>query len=306
MSKSMELTILLGVLASFAGALGWWRWRGKAGASQQERGEALKTCRLLLGLLKLIQQHRGLASGWLAGDGAFLGRMAERRREVDQLLPRLVQAVAQEEGHARPCVTTQGFKLFRFRWREVVEGLPQASVEQSIAQHSMLVGELLEWLSALGEARIELAQDTDLPQGLVRNFAHRLPALSEYLGQARAIGSSVAARKGCSPVARVRLMFLIARAEALLTQALERGGSLGLGHPAAEGARRAVAEMAQVVRSQMLMSAGVTVSSDDFFRIATAAIDGVFAWVDACAQELERCLAVPPAPSHRRLATGPA
>ena len=85
---------------------------------------------------------------------------------------------------------------------------------------------------------------------LARIYLSRLPVLTECLGQARALGASVAARGACSAVARVRLMFLIARAEVVLGQAV----TVCAGMPEGERASAAVVEMARVVRERLLVS----------------------------------------------------
>ena len=70
-------------------------------------------------------------------------------------------------------------------------------------------------------------------------------------------------------------MFLVARAEALLNQALEAGGH----GQQAEKTMLAVQQMARVIRTRMLLSSGVTVAAQDYFELASTAIDQVFAWI---------------------------
>ena len=301
----MNEELIFSLLAVAASLLGWGLWHRRsrrAGEARNTLQGALAACRLLLRLLMLLQQHRGLSSGWLAGNQGFAERMLERRREIDELLPRLAEAVRKDQESACPCITSNALSLFRFRWRETVDGLARATVEQNIAEHGALIGVVLEWLSGLGEARIALAAPGAAPAGLADNFAQRLPALSECLGQARAIGSSVAARRACSPVPRVRLMFLIGRAEAVLGRAWQAGEADPAQRRAAEAARQAVGELTATVRTRMLADEGVTVSPDVFFETATRSIDAVFAWIEACGAELEsRLKAGPSAP-----AAGPA
>lgn len=271
-----------------------WLWRRQAGRVRAARNtihHALVTCRLLLEVLKLLQQHRGLSSGWLAGNKEFGPRMLARRREIDALLPRLSQALKLEHDLPSACVSINALRVFKHRWGELVAGLEAASVEQNIAEHSFLISDVLDWLSALGEARIALCVPDHVPMSLGRNFAQRLPALSEFLGQARAIGSSVAARQRCSPVARVRLLFLVARAEAILAQSWDGAAHNPAERRSADVARRAVNEMTTLVRTQLLLSRGVAVTADAFFQVATRAIDEVFGWIDTCGRDLESRLA---------------
>jgi hypothetical protein len=246
--------------------------------------ETLPTCAALLRLLARLQQHRGLASGWLAGDRSFEARMMARRAEIDAVLGELSPLVAAEDRQPRPCLTGNELALFRHHWRTLTETLADAGVEQSIARHTRLIATVLDWLAAVGEARIELPAADRLPAGLARNYTHRLPALAECLGQARALGSSVAVQRRCPAVSRVRLMFLVARAETLLDQAAGDAGPAGL--QAADAVRRLVS----TVRTGMLSAAGVSLTADAYFAQATQAVDAVFAWAEDCAGDIRRQL----------------
>lgn len=244
--------------------------------------ETLAACRSLLALIAHVQQHRGMSSAWLSGDQNFRARLEGKGREIEKLIP-LFRDVARKEGaRPHPCLTLNELSLFRFNWERLREKLDTLSVEQSIAQHSFLIEQLMQWLAALGESRVELLLGDQCARGLVRNYVSRLPALTECLGQARALGMSVAARRGCSAVARVRLMFLVARAEALLNQASEaaRRG------PKGEQAALAVQQMARVIRTQMLLSSGISVAAQAYFELSTQAIDSVFEWVGESGNQL--------------------
>lgn len=242
----------------------------------------LEACRSLLALVGNFQQHRGMSSALLSGDQGFKARLDAKGYEIERLIPSLREVARAESVRAHPCLTPNDLALFQFNWGQLREKLGGLSVEQSIAQHSFLIDQLLQWLAALGESRVELLLGDRCARGLVRNYVSRLPALTECLGQARALGTSVAARRGCSAVARVRLMFLVARAEALLSQANEVGGRGGN----AEKAALAVQEMARVIRTRMLLSSGISVAAQEYFDIATTAIDGVFAWIGESGNQL--------------------
>ncbi|MBT9520773.1 MAG: nitrate- and nitrite sensing domain-containing protein [Dechloromonas sp.] len=250
--------------------------------AEKSLDNTLAACRSLLALVGHFQQHRGMSSALLSGDQGFRARLDGKGREIEGLIPSLREVARAESARAHPCLTLNDLSLFQYNWGQLREKLAGLSVEQSIAQHSFLIDQLLQWLAALGESRVELLLGDRSARGLVRNYASRLPALTECLGQARALGMSVAARRGCSAVARVRLMFLVARAETLLNQANEVGGR----GPKAEKAAIAVQQMARVIRTQMLLSSGISVAAEEYFAIATAAVDSVFAWIGECGGEL--------------------
>ena len=244
--------------------------------AQQRQVAILSAAQGLLKLMRRVQQHRGLSSGLLAGESGFLAGLVGKREEIDVLLPSLRELARSESAMSFPVLTLQDLALFRFHWRELSDKLQTLSVEQSIAQHTLLIGQLQKWLAGLGESRIEPLLAAQAPAGLVRNYLVRLPALSELLGQARALGTAVASQQACSAVARVRLTFLVARSETLLAQALACSSEI----PEADLATRAVQQMARVVRTQMLLSSGIAVDAESYFAIATRAIDAVFDWID--------------------------
>ncbi|MBT0961315.1 nitrate- and nitrite sensing domain-containing protein [Denitromonas iodatirespirans] len=270
-----------GGLLAVWGAGAVWRARRRAEA-ERAVAHSLLACRALLVLVAAFQQHRGMSSALLSGDGSFGGPLARKAREIDNVLPELKSVAEAESDAPHPCLTVNDLALFGHRWGRLRETLSSLSVEQSIAQHSALIAQLLQWLAALGEARVEPLFDERSARDVVRNYVSRLPALTECLGQARALGLSVAARGGCSAVARVRLMFLVARAENLLAQA-SNGVSRGR---CADEAEAAVQAMAQMVKTRLLARAAVGVSVQEVFEVASRAVDGVFAWANETGDQL--------------------
>jgi len=270
-----------------------WRWRLEQSRNKKglDSATALKTCELLLQLVREMQQHRGLSSAWLSGESSFLPRLQEKQSEIANLLPKIKRDARREGNRERAGLTANQFSLFAFRWQCLLDELPELGPEQNIARHNQSISRVLEWLTAMGEMYLEprvlalSGQDGQLI-GVARNFAQRLPQLSECLGQARAIGSTVAAKKMCPPVSRVRLMFLIGRAESLIEQA-------AMAEPGGEGVaacRESIALLAHTVRTRLLLSTGVLVSASEYFDLSTRAIEDVFAWGSLCGRELEVAL----------------
>lgn len=286
MNSLIYLLMTLGALIVGVSLYSLRRQKPSLTGSTQE--ETLHGCRTMLALLASFQQHRGMSSALLSGDKTFRGRLDHKAGEIELLLPQLGKLAKLESAQAFPCLTTHELALFRFNWQGLREKLVGLTVEQSIAQHSLLIAELIKWLAALGEARLESMIASPDMAATVRNYASRLPALTECLGQARALGTSVATRQSCSAVARVRLMFLVARAEALLSQVTASCGKTMDG----DAAVQAVQQMVRVVRTQLLLSTGINVGADAYFQIATRAIDSVFVWIEHCGDAVAAELAL--------------
>lgn len=279
-ASALPFAFILAIVLSGAGLL--WLAMPRRAPLHAGPAEALQVSRLFLELLRHMQQHRGMSSAWLAGDRSFAARIETRRDEIERVLAQLARALEAEQRRPCPNPDRASYDAFRRHWQELAAGLAQCSAEQSIARHGTLIATLLDWLSAYGEVRLgagSLAQ--------ARNVTHRLPALTEALGQARAIGSSVAARGACSPVPRVRLTFLAARAEALVEQAGATACE-GRVRQAREEARASIAQMTRMIRADLLKSAGMDVPADTWFALATRSIDAVFGWIDACAEDIAR------------------
>lgn len=274
---------LIVLATAIAAATGWLLRQRKRPAARQAREATLAGCRAMLALVCHFQQHRGMSSALLSGDKSFRARLDRKAAEIEALIPALQELARIETAMPFPCLTSHDLSLFKFNWQALRDKLAGLSVEQSVAQHSLLIAKLLDWLAALGESRVEPALGD---RALVRNYLGRLPALTECLGQARALGASVAARHACPAVARVRLMFLVARAETLLSQA----SGACCSRPEADRASLAVQQMARVVRTQMLLSSGIKISAEDYFQIATQAVDGVFGWIEGCGHSVAASL----------------
>lgn len=269
-----------------------WHRRRTASQTAHTALRALDDCALLLRLVRTLQQHRGMSVAWLAGDASFAPQMRQRQLEIDRCIATLDGTVRAEEAMPRACLTHNELMVFRFQWRELIEQLGNGGLlpEQSLSRHGQLVSRALEWLDALGESRVELGAAGRVDAGRVRNHVASLPALAEYLGQARAIGTGVASRGQCAPVARVRLMFLAARIDALVRQALAAAD----GSRAAIEAGRNVGSMMTTLRRNLLGETG-GITAQAWFAEATRAIDSVYAWVDECGVELRRELQAPTA-----------
>lgn len=265
------------VLAGLAGGGLATHWPGRRRRGLDDALAAVDGCRRLQRTIALMQQHRGLSAGWLGGNAAFAARLAERRAALELLWPGLNAVAVDETARPRPCLTVNDLNLLRFRWHECVAALeaPGADAEASLARHTQLIARLLEWLSALGEARIELPARGVVDTPVVRDFAHRLPALAECLGQARALACGAAAAGHCAPVARVRLRFLVGRAESLLADVRAGGGEAA-----------AVAGATGLIREHVLTGERVSVDAETCFNGLTQAIDSVFAGIDRAGERI--------------------
>ena len=251
--------------------------------SVQSLEHNVRACQFLWCLLQSLQQHRAYAAAFLAGDSTFADRRSGKAEAVASSFRHLRELARQESRFARACFDGHQAKLLEYRWRDLLEQLNACSVEQSIAAHAYLVEQVLRWLAGISETRLEARFEGRAWQGLVRCHGLRLPQLSECLGQAAALGLSVAVRGACAPVARVRLMYLAARAESLL-KALRESCEIAA-QPGLDAAE-AVRALLYLIRTQMLLGQGIRVMPMAFLASVQAVDDALMACMQVQAGQL--------------------
>lgn len=297
-----SMMVGIGAVALLGGLLwGWYRRRWQAGLRPQRARAGLDCAGELVALVAEVQQHRGMSGAWLAGDQGFAGRLPAKQQAVARGFQALLAHGEREQRERYCCFGRDQVAALQRQWQALVQGLAASTPEQNFQAHCRLVSVLLEWLAAVAEARIEQPQVLTGAGDSERNFGHRLPALAECLGQARALGSSVAARRYCPPVARVRLLFLTGRAESLLAQAMAGDGR----GAEVNAARQAVHVFVSALRGRLLAADAAGMSAVDCFNLGTAAVDAVFRWLEQERLRLDGALgqAAPGRPA--RMATTP-
>lgn len=196
---------LLGAATAVRCRLFGQRWR------QRRQQDGVQWCGALQNLVMHLQRHRGLSSMWLNGDRSVGPRLHAEREQANQHMHTLAQL---PDGHlsAADVLPRAQWERFCADWRALCAELEQLDAADSIARHTELISQALNWLRAIGEASLSAGPQD---HGWVSALVDQLPALSEALGQARAISAGVAARGQCTAVARVRLAYLASRIETL-------------------------------------------------------------------------------------------
>lgn len=278
------LVLSLEVLSVFWFAWVWWLYRRRVRReSVQSLEHNVLACQTLWRLLLDLQQHGAYAAAALAGDSAFAERRSVKAAEVETAFRHLRGLARRESEFARVCFDGHQVKLLKYRWQELREQLDGCSAAESIALHAALIEPVLRWLAGVREARLEARFAGREWQALVRCYAGRLPQLAECLGQAGALGLSVAVLGACAPVTRVRLMYLAARAESLLKPLQD---SDELAASAMVDMAEAVRAWLYLLRTQMLPGQEIRVMPTVFLACAQRVDEALLACVQLQARQL--------------------
>lgn len=153
--------------------------------------------RALLALVREVQLHRGLSASYLGGD---LARLPELQAQVQRANAALALA--------RPAVAALGDAALQRRltdlsgvWQALVAevGASGLTATASVQRHTELVTQLLLAVEDVGSVSL-LALDADSECYYLIQMALRdLPRLAERMGQLRARGNAILARRDGSP-----------------------------------------------------------------------------------------------------------
>ena len=221
----------------------------------------LDAVRQLRQLITLFQRHRGLTTALLrAPDEALQRQLGQVQSQLEPLLLQL---------HKRPLVTTlERWQAARDHWLRLSGRYHELSVAINLAQHNQLIQSLLYLLEdvALSAGLPRLSQGSTLDLGLL--WRDLLPA-AELIGQARALGSGVAAAGSCGSGERIRLRFLADKLRRIREQPfLNQPASAQ--HASGANARQLLAELETLIQQQLL-SAEPQISAEEYFQRASQA-----------------------------------
>jgi len=240
-----------------------------------------------------IQQHRGMTAAYLNGASDFRDRILRKRQDVDRHLAALAE-LDRETGSTLE-TGTRVQELMK-RWEAIKADSLQQPAAQAIQAHTQLVAGLLDLMVQVANSS-GITLDPELDSYYLGDaVVSRLPNLAENMGQARAVGSGVAAAGKFDPKTYVRLSVLennissyAKQLEDGLQAAFSANGELGSElRVAFDRSQQAASKMRAMLRNDLLDAEQVSVSSKTVFDTATAAISGTYALYDAIVPALDQ------------------
>ncbi len=242
--------------------------------------------RAILEAVRLTQQHRGLSASALAGRNEAEAERALRQAKVDAAVAGIARLVGQDM--QLPRIVT-AFDDIRQQWASLSADVVarRLSGPQSTLRHTQLIRAQL----ALHERVIEhfrLTLDADpATHFLAVASLHSVPWTAEMLGQIRARGALLLAKGESSPDERAALAALIELTRQRLEQtALDLGKAVeedqhgairDLVAKAGAGTEAKAMGVIELTQREILQAQTLQLSSADYFKTVTEAIDAVYA-----------------------------
>jgi methyl-accepting chemotaxis protein WspA len=255
--------------------------------------DGVRYWRPLLGLLKNLQQHRGMAGAMLSGDPSFKGMLEGKRADIETD----VKAVSDlDERLGASLRTTAQWVALRDSTRVLLDNSVGRPAAESFALHTKVIEDTIALITHVGDTS-NLTLDPDLDSYYLMNIiVFQGPELSEALAQARGLGSSLAAAGKATPehLARMNelsilMRYLRGRVDDSFSKALQFDSVRAHLEGNALATREAVRDADDQV-SRLIASRGAGVDSGAYFASLNKNVESIFSTEERLAGLLEGLL----------------
>ena len=274
-------TLLALATAVFLAALLYGLHRRSRRQKQQHIQLNIRQLALLRALIAGFQRHRGLSNGVLCGDNSLSQDLAETRQALDR--------------HSQAAQTLNSSHSAAWNglidhWSRMREGRG-SDPANNLAQHHLIIRNSIFLME-------DVANEIDLSEGQA-SLAY-LPCIwreviqaAEWAGQARALGTGIAAAGRSSAEQRVRLRFLYQKIQQLAGSAFATLQRHAAQHPQSAAFQlpqraQAVEDLLNCIDHELLSKEQPVIAAKAYFQRATGAIDGLLALVDSALAQLEQ------------------
>jgi methyl-accepting chemotaxis protein len=245
---------------------------------------AAKWVQQLRRLLELFPKHRGMANALLKGDDSFHQPLQNLQREVDRQMEMMRGLI--KESHAQGAQDL--LRPIEQQWQAIRDGVFTLQAGRSFVLHTRLIAQVIERMEDDSLVLQREVQNDKSLGSLLNVLTHDLPHIVESIGQARGIGTGVAAQRASSVANRVNLKFLHGKTASiidghlsLLRSSAKRYQEMGLNfYDEIDQAVSSAQTFTAVIHSELIEKTTPTIAPDEFYRQGTAAIDAGFQLFD--------------------------
>ncbi|VAX11236.1 Methyl-accepting chemotaxis sensor/transducer protein [hydrothermal vent metagenome] len=240
-----------------------------------------------------IQQHRGMTAAYLGGSTEFRDRILQKRKIIDKKLAEL-KTLDKKFGSQFGSADTIN-KLMQ-QWDSIKATTMKMNTAGAIKMHSVMIASMLNLMGQIAD-RSKISMSPEIDSKYISDaIVTQLPQVLENMGQARAVGSGVAA-KGRFPGQKtyVKLAVLSHNITSLsknlskgLEIAFDQNGTLAkkLGTQVNDN-HRAINEIQTLLNKKLLNADAISIDSKTVFNTATQAISGSYKLYDSLVPALD-------------------
>ncbi|TVO75868.1 methyl-accepting chemotaxis protein [Sedimenticola selenatireducens] len=240
-----------------------------------------------------IQQHRGMISAFLNGASDFRERILSKRADIDKRIDELL-VVDRELGDELE--TAGKIAAILQKWNNIKANAMNQESSVAIKAHTELLADMIDLMNQIADAS-EITLDPKLDTYYMGDaVVNTLINLTESMGQARAVGSGVAAKGSHTQETFVRLSVLANNINAYAKKS-NAGLNAAIGAneklrnelvSATSSNKRAINDMQVLLGKVLEEFESIGVTDKAVFDTATAAITDTYQLYDAIADKLDK------------------
>lgn len=236
--------------------------RTKRAAANQLFQQGIGYIKKMRELLAAIQQHRGLTTGFINGN-------KDSKNQIETLGKRIATIFTEINAQGHWLNENSKWLSLGDHWNRLSLAYLQGDSENNFKQHNVIIANLLYLIEDVADVH-HLCKAGG---GTLDTDWRYLLSIAEYIGQARALGTGVAARGVCSSVLRIQLNHLRNKI------------SGAIAGPWPENSKREIAELLVCIEQQLIVDVP-SISAADYFKLATRCIDHVLEQFDTQVEQL--------------------
>lgn len=215
-------------------------------------------------LLSLIQQHRGFSTGFLHGNESVLNN-------IDRLHSLAEKHIKAIDGATHYVEISERWESITEHWSRLSVNYKNLRAENNMLQHNTLIRSFLFLMDDIEHAHdmqiLKKYLNTD-QQFLWQDLLYA----SEYIGQSRALGMGASSEGNCSSATRINLNYLC-------NKITDKTQTVWLNTPPSAQQRACIDKLLQSL-NQDIMQEKITIRANDFFDIASAALNSLHTQYD--------------------------
>lgn len=232
-------------------------------------------------LIQQIQQHRGLAAIYLGGKVETKENVSKKQLDIKKAIENLDNL---DNMYGRNLNTTESWNSLKSEWISLEKEVFNLSSSESFSKHTSLIGKIINFNLDLTDASNLILTNRLDKYYLVDMVINKLPLSAEYMGQSRAVGAGVAARKQMTEDERFKLLYLTQSIESTINEA-ERGANViynvdpGIKSQLGDSMTKALQQsrkLIDTINAELLGKKEISLDSNQYFDFATTVIDDVY------------------------------
>ncbi|WP_165900374.1 nitrate- and nitrite sensing domain-containing protein [Marinobacterium mangrovicola] len=236
----------------------------------------IEQLQVLRALLADLQRHRGLSNGLLCGDKSL-------RQEVTSICDRLDRSISNAKTLGSTHADT--WQSLARQWQEARK-IQGRDPSVNLIAHNRIISDTIFLIEDIYAEKDLSADHAEL--GYLVCIWHEVVQTAEWSGQARALGTGIAARRQSSADQRVRLRFLHQKITELSDLAFEHLAQRFSDKRKLDACREAVKGLLASLERELLTTDKPSIEAKQYFDQATCAINELFGLVDCALLDLKR------------------